>query len=95
MNSKHYCDYITVDEEYRPVMDKATINKKVDTWLSFFPHEKYLKFLQKLQAQLNEGSKSVWLYGNYGTGKSHAALVRNISNATESKQYKRFAKITK
>ena len=75
MNSKHYCDYITVDEEYRPVMDKATINKKVDTWLSFFPHEKYLKFLQKLQAQLNEGSKSVWLYGNYGTGKSHAALV--------------------
>ena len=73
--AKHYCDYIHVWEEYNPIMSKAVIEKKPDAWLDFYPHKKYLDFLRKLLDQLANGTKSVWLYGNYGTGKSHAALT--------------------
>ncbi len=75
MKQRHYSDFFRVPDDYRANMDRETINKTPDTWLDFYPHEKFLEFLLTLFDGLKNGSKSVWLTGNYGTGKSNAALV--------------------
>lgn len=70
-----YSDYIQVRESYAPAMTKEEINEEPDKWLEFFPHQKYCEFLEALLACIENGTTSIWLHGNYGTGKSHAALV--------------------
>ncbi len=72
---KLYSDYIQVRDSYAPTMTKREINEKPDKWLEFFPHQKYCEFVDALLNCLESGKTSVWLYGNFGTGKSHAALV--------------------
>lgn len=56
-------------------MTREAINETPETWLDFYPHAKYVEFLNTLIQAINGGSKSIWLTGNYGTGKSNAALV--------------------
>lgn len=72
---RHYEDFFTVPLDYKANMTREAINETSDTWLQFYPHEKYVEFLRTLLQQLDGGSKSLWLTGNYGTGKSFAALV--------------------
>ena len=72
---RFYSDYIQVKEKYAPTMTKEEINEEPDKWLEFFPHQKYSEFLDALLNCLASGTTSIWLHGNYGTGKSHAALV--------------------
>jgi hypothetical protein len=56
-------------------MTKELIDETPETWLDFYPHKKFTGFLATLLDVMTGGSKSVWLTGNYGTGKSNAALV--------------------
>jgi hypothetical protein len=56
-------------------MTREAINETPETWLDFYPHTKYVEFLNTLISAINGGAKSIWLTGNYGTGKSNAALV--------------------
>jgi hypothetical protein len=72
---RYYSDFIRVDEQYAPNMTKEQINLEPDKWLDFLPHRSYCDFLDALLNCLQKGTTSIWLYGNYGTGKSHAALV--------------------
>lgn len=71
MEKRFYKDYFTVPANYRANMTREAINETPDTWLDFYPHAKYLDFLKTLFDE----AKSVWMTGNYGTGKSNAALV--------------------
>lgn len=71
MEKRHYVDYFTVPVKYTANMTREAINETPETWLDFYPHTKYLDFLRTL---FDDG-KSVSLVGNYGTGKSNAALV--------------------
>ena len=71
MNIRHYSDYISVPADYEANMTREAINKAADTWLYFDPHPSYLSFLRTLFDE----SKSTWLTGNFGTGKSSATLV--------------------
>lgn len=71
METRHYSEYFTVPTNYKANMTREAINETPDTWLDFYPHVKYQEFLETLFDE----SKSVWLTGNYGTGKSNAALV--------------------
>ena len=71
MVKRHYNDYFKVPANYKANMTREAINETPETWLDFYPHPKYLEFLNTLFDE----SKSVWLTGNYGTGKSNAALV--------------------
>lgn len=82
---RSYSDYIQFREEYAPAMTKEEINAEPDKWLNFFPHQKFCEFFEALLNSLESGTTSVWLYGNYGTGKSHAALVTQklFMDATE------------
>lgn len=71
MNKRHYNEYFKVPANYKSDMTREGINETPETWLDFYPHVKYLDFLNTLFDE----TKSVWLTGNYGTGKSNAALV--------------------
>lgn len=72
---RHYSDFFTVPENYRPVMTREIINEAPDRWLDFYPHTEFEDICKTLLSILNTGAKSVWITGNYGTGKSNAALV--------------------
>jgi hypothetical protein len=56
-------------------MTREAINKTPETWLDFYPHKKFAEFLATLLDVIASGSKSVWMTGNHGTGKSNASLV--------------------
>ena len=70
-----YKEFFQPKVEYRPVMTKEGINATPETWLSFYPHKTFVKILETLFQKFESGDRSVWIYGAYGTGKSHAALV--------------------
>ena len=73
--TRRYSDYFFVPENYPAIMKREILEQDDKLWLEFNPHEKYVTFLKTLFAQLDGGTKSVWLWGNFGTGKSFAALV--------------------
>lgn len=75
MSIRHYSDYFNVPADYKANMTREAINETPETWLEFCPHVKYVGFLETLIETINGGSKSIWLTGNYGTGKSNASLV--------------------
>ncbi len=72
---KHYSDFFTVAEDYRPVMTREIINEKPERWLDFYPHTEFEDICKTLFSVLVSGAKSIWITGNLGTGKSNAALV--------------------
>lgn len=72
---RHYSDFFTVADDYCPVMTAAEINKTPERWLDFYPHTEFEDICKTLLSVLVSGAKSVWITGNYGTGKSNAALV--------------------
>ncbi|MHC1719234.1 MAG: hypothetical protein AB9844_00820 [Clostridiaceae bacterium] len=75
MDKRHYEDFFIVPQDYKANMTREAINETLETWLDFYPHTKYVEFLNTLISAINGGTKSIWLTGNYGTGKSNAALV--------------------
>lgn len=72
---RNYSDFFTVAEDYCPVMTREEINKTPDRWLDFYPHTEFEDICKTLLSVLGSGAKSVWITGNYGTGKSNATLV--------------------
>ena len=75
MAKRHYCDYFYVPEDYKANMTAEVINKTPEYWMDFYPHKSYMEFLSAIFESIKGTSKTVWLAGNYGTGKSSAALV--------------------
>ena len=71
MPPMHYSDFFHVPDNYRSVMTREAINETPDTWTDFYPHAKFTEFLRTFFDE----TRSVWLFGNFGTGKSNAALV--------------------
>ncbi|MEA4831020.1 MAG: hypothetical protein VB118_00205 [Oscillospiraceae bacterium] len=90
MELKHYADYISIPEGYRANMTREAINETPDTWLDFYPHKRYIEFLQTLLDGIKTGGKSVWLTGNYGTGKSNASLVTQKLFMDEEERVRRW-----
>ena len=72
---RHYSDFFTVAEDYRPVMTREIINETPDKWLDFYPHNEFEDICKTLLSVLVSGAKSMWITGNLGTGKSNATLV--------------------
>lgn len=70
-----YKEFFQPKPDYKPVMTKEGINASPETWLSFYPHQTFVRILETLFQKFESGDRSVWIYGAYGTGKSHAALV--------------------
>lgn len=71
MELRHYKDFFTVPATYRANMTREAINATPDTWMDFYPHVTFINLLNTLFDE----ARPVWITGNFGTGKSNAALV--------------------
>ena len=43
---RHYADFFYVPQDYKANMTRENINETPETWLQFYPHAKYVDFLQ-------------------------------------------------
>ena len=68
-------EYFGIKPDYAPCMTLADINRTLETWLGFYPHESFVEILRELLKSLAGGNKTLWITGAYGTGKSHTSLV--------------------
>lgn len=91
-DSKNYVDYLQVDESYYPIINTSTIEEAEkndpDFWMLTYPHERFLEMLKGVSQSLRRvqgETKSLWIEGAYGSGKSHCAyaLQRILQAAPE------------
>ena len=73
MNKKTYKDYFNIDPKYYAAVTEDLIKSGKVKWTSFYPHETFVKLLEKTHIMLSgKDSRSLWVEGAYGTGKSHS-----------------------
>ena len=73
---RYYKDYFNIDPKYYAAVTADLIREGKVDWKSFYPHETFVKLLEKTHMVLSGMEpKSLWVEGAYGTGKSHAALT--------------------
>jgi hypothetical protein len=74
-----YIDYLDIDKDFQAVFNEEVDRTHRNLWKTFIPHENFIKLLdtviKALEREKRENLKSIWLYGAYGTGKSHAVFV--------------------
>lgn len=82
---KIYKDYFDIDPKYYAAVTADLISKGLVSWKAFYPHETFVKLLEKTHAVLaGKDPRSLWVEGAYGTGKSHAALtVKSLLEARD------------
>lgn len=86
MNEKKtYKEYFNIDPKYYAQVTEDLINKGLVSWKAFYPHETFVKLLEKVHIVLSgKDPRSLWVEGAYGTGKSHAALtVKSLLEASD------------
>ena len=81
----YYKDYFNIDPKYYAAVTADLIKSGEVKWTSFYPHETFVKLLEKTHIMLSgKDSRSLWVEGAYGTGKSHAALtVKSMLEASD------------
>lgn len=86
MNNKVYKDYFNIDPKYYAAVTEALIKSGQVRWDAFYPHETFVKLLEKTHVMLSgKDPRSLWVEGAYGTGKSHAALtVKSLLEASDA-----------
>ena len=76
MPAQRYSQYFNIDEKYYAVVTKELIDEGKVRWEGFYPHETFIQLLHQVIAMLSgKETKSIWVEGTYGTGKSHATLT--------------------
>lgn len=85
-NKKTYKEYFDIDPKYYAAVTEDLIDKGLVSWKAFYPHETFVKLLEKTHTVLSgKDPRSLWVEGAYGTGKSHAALtVKSLLEADDS-----------
>lgn len=85
MSHKTYRDYFNIDPKYYAAVTEDLIKSGKVKWDAFYPHETFVKLLEKTHIMLSgKDSRSLWVEGAYGTGKSHAALtVKSMLEASD------------
>ena len=86
MSKKIYRDYFNIDPKYYAAVTADLINSGKVSWKNFYPHETFVKLLEKTHGVLSgKTPRSLWVEGAYGTGKSHAALtVKSMLEASDA-----------
>lgn len=70
-----YCEYFDVDEKYFPCIDESAINSGA-AWDTTYPHKTFIDLLNLTEKMLGGStSRSIWIHGAYGTGKSQCAYT--------------------
>lgn len=76
MPAQTYSQYFNIDEKYYAVVTKELIDEGKVKWEGFYPHETFVQLLHQVVTMLSgKETKSIWVEGSYGTGKSHATLT--------------------
>ena len=76
MPAQSYSQYFNIDEKYYAVVTKELIDEGKVKWEGFYPHETFIRLLHQVVSMLSgKETKSIWVEGTYGTGKSHATLT--------------------
>ena len=76
MPALRYSQYFNIDEKYYAVVTKELIDEGKVRWEGFYPHETFIQLLHQVVTMLSgKETKSIWVEGTYGTGKSHATLT--------------------
>ncbi|KUK07754.1 MAG: Uncharacterized protein XD48_0089 [Archaeoglobus fulgidus] len=74
-----YADYLQIDKDFVAVFNEEVDREYKDLWKTFIPHEKFEEVFEKvikaLERANKDDAKSIWIYGPYGTGKTHAIFV--------------------
>ncbi len=85
MPAQRFSQYFNIDEKYYAVVTKQLIDEGKVKWEGFYPHETFVQLLhQVVQMLQGKESKSIWVEGAYGTGKSHATLtLKSLLEAPE------------
>ena len=78
--------FFAVNPKYFAAVTPALIDSGDVKWNGFYPHPSFVTLLEKLVIMLTgKDSRSLWLDGAYGTGKSHAALtVKSLLDAPDA-----------
>ena len=87
MTNNKYREYFEIDERYFPCIDDAAIDAGAP-WENTYPHSTFIDMLAEMERALarQNGRKTLWIEGTYGTGKSQCALaLRRILEAPEEK----------
>lgn len=90
-----YSDYFDIDPEFFPAVNASVIEQHPNLWEKFYPHETFVKLMRDLISCVSRLQKlSVWVEGEYGTGKSHAVLtlkkLLEADDATTKAYFDRF-----
>lgn len=90
-----YRDYFDIDPEFFPAVNASVIEQHPNLWEKFYPHETFVKLMRDLISCVSRLQKlSVWVEGEYGTGKSHAVLtlkkLLEADDATTKAYFDRF-----
>ena len=76
MPAQRYSQYFNIDEKYYAVVTKELIDEGKVKWEGFYPHDTFVQLLRQVVDMLSgKETKSIWVEGTYGTGKSHASLT--------------------
>ena len=80
-----YNDYFAIDPKYYAAVTADLINSGKVKWNAFYPHDTFIRLLEKTHTMLSgKDSRSLWVEGAYGSGKSHAALtIKSILEASD------------
>ncbi|MBR2215718.1 MAG: hypothetical protein IJ849_08180 [Selenomonadaceae bacterium] len=71
-----YRDYFDIDSRYYAAVTPELVEEGKVSWKSFYPHETFVKLLKEVNTVLNhKDTRSIWIDGAYGTGKSHAVFT--------------------
>lgn len=71
-----YNEYFNIDPKYYAAVTADLIDQGKVSWKGFYPHETFVKLLETTYKVLSGGAtRSIWVEGAYGTGKSHAVLT--------------------
>jgi len=87
MTNNKYREYFDIDERYFPCIDDAAIDAGAP-WENTYPHSTFIDMLTEMERALarQNGRRTLWIEGAYGTGKSQCALaLRRILEAPEEK----------
>lgn len=92
-----YIDFFAINPEYFPQVNEKLMIERPDHWKTFYPHDSFLKLLKDTIDVISGKQKvSLWVYGAYGTGKSHAVLtLKKLLEATENDTKDYFNKFSK
>ncbi len=82
---KLYKDYFNINPKYYAAVTADLIEQGKVSWKEFYPHDTFIKLLETTYKVLSgAATRSIWVEGAYGTGKSHAALtVKSMIDASD------------